>query len=179
MVNYDEIIEKAKNVGFTTAAPLSVDTLIFMPEVRDMCASGKCQKYGKSWACPPACGTLEEMRGIVKSYEKGLILQTVGQLEDEFDWEELRAAAIKQSESFRALWKELKGEFPRLYPMGSGGCSKCEECTYPDAPCRHPDELSSSMEACGLLVSRVCTDNNVPYNYGPKTIAYTGCFLLE
>ena len=34
------------------------------------------------------------------------------------------------------------------------------------------------MEAYGLMVNQVCLDNGLHYNYGPNTIAYTGCFLL-
>ncbi|MDR1217403.1 MAG: DUF2284 domain-containing protein [Oscillospiraceae bacterium] len=51
-------------------------------------------------------------------------------------------------------------------------------CVYPDAPCRFPDKLAYSMEACGLFVSRVCTDNGLKYNHGKDTICYTACFLL-
>ena len=61
--------------------------------------------------------------------------------------------------------------------MGVGACSLCEECTYPDAPCRFPDRMATSMEACGLFVSKVCTDNGLAYNYGQGNMAFTSCFL--
>jgi hypothetical protein len=35
------------------------------------------------------------------------------------------------------------------------------------------------MEAYGLLVTQICTDNGMKYYYGPDTLAYTSCFLLE
>lgn len=180
MLNYDELIQLAKDSGFSNAGPLDVSTLEFMPEVRDMCASGRCQMYGKNWACPPACGTLEEMREKVKGYKRGLLVQTVGQLEDNMDWENMQKAAEDQGKSFQALWKELEKKHPGLLAMGAGTCTRCKECTYPEGkPCRFPERLMYSMEACGLFVSKVCTDNNMKYNHGPNTVAYTGCFLLE
>ena len=35
------------------------------------------------------------------------------------------------------------------------------------------------MEAYGMLVLEVCKDNHLGYYYGPNTIAYTGCFLVD
>jgi predicted metal-binding protein len=119
------------------------------------------------------------MQEKVSKYSNGLIVQTVGQLEDSFDFEEMQASAVRHKVSFDALRKTLRAEYPGLFAMGSGGCARCTECTYPAAPCRFPEESSASMEACGLVVSRVCADNGVKYNYGPNTLAYTACFLLE
>ena len=179
MVTCDELISQAKSCGFTEAVPLDVSTLEFLPEVRDMCASGKCGKFDRSWSCPPAALSLEDMREKVKQYSKGLIVQTVGRLEDSYDYEAMMEAAKRQIENFGRLWDVLEPLYPDLYPMSTGGCSKCKKCTYPDAPCRFPKRMAYSMEACGLVVSKVCTDNGAKYNYGPNTIAYTGCFLLE
>ena len=62
-------------------------------------------------------------------------------------------------------------------PLSSGGCGICEKCTYPDAPCRFPDRAFPSMEACGLVVNDVCKASGIPYNYGPRTMTFTGCVL--
>ena len=40
------------------------DTLVFTPRVRTVCEM-ECPQYGKSWACPPGVGTVEEMPGAV------------------------------------------------------------------------------------------------------------------
>lgn len=180
MLDYEKLISQAKSCGFTEAGPLDVATLEFLPEVRDMCASDRCQSYGKNWACPPACGSLEEMREKVKGFSRGLLVQTVGQLEDDMDWEGMQQAAQDQAESFEKLHDQLLSEYPGLLAMGTGTCTRCKTCTYPEGkPCRFPEKLTYSMEACGLFVSRVCTDNGMKYNYGPNTVTYTACFLLE
>jgi len=179
MQEYEKLAVMAKDCGFTHCSPLEVSTLEFMQDVRDMCNPKQCNNYDKSWSCPPACASLEEMRELVLGYSGGVLVQTVGELEDSYDWEGIQDAAKNQSESFAKLWDALEPMYPQLYPMGTGGCSKCEKCTYPDEPCRFPERMACSMEACGLFVSKVCTDNGAKYNYGPNTIAYTGCFLLE
>ncbi|MDR0904617.1 MAG: DUF2284 domain-containing protein [Oscillospiraceae bacterium] len=180
-MNTEHLIETAKSVGFDDAGALDVSKLEFLQEVRDMCAADKCHNYGRSWSCPPAAPSLEEMRDKVKNYSQGLLVQTVGHLEDSLDFEEMMAAAARHAERFDKLWDALKAEYPDLYPMGSGGCQKCGpgNCAYPDAPCRFPEKLAYSMEACGLVVSRVATDNDMKYNHGKDTICYTAAFLLD
>ncbi len=179
MLDYDALFELAKECGFTHYGKLDVSTLEFLQEVRDMCATNQCGRYNKSWACPPACGTLEEMRARVSSYSHGIIVQTVGQMEDSFDWETMQETAQAQGRNFMKMWNELEKDYPGLMAMGTGTCTNCKECTYPDAPCRFPNKVAASMEACGLVVSKVCTDNGLKYNYGPNTLAYSACFLLE
>lgn len=179
MLDYEKLFEMAKECGFNSWGKLDVATLKFLPEVRDMCAANTCGMYGKSWACPPGCGELETMLEKVKGYTSGILVQTVGQLEDSMDWEGIQEAGMNQAKNFTAMFKLLKKDYPNMMPMGTGTCTRCKSCTYPDEPCRFPDELVSSMEACGLVVSDVCTANGVPYNHGKDTICYTACFLLE
>ena len=179
MPNYERLAEIAEACGFTHSSPLDVSTLEFLQDVRDMCNAKQCNRYDKSWSCPPAVGSLEEMRERVKGYTGGLLVQTVGELEDSYDWDGIQETAKQQSLNFGLMWDELEKEYPSVLAMGTGGCIKCETCTYPDAPCRFPDRMSSSMEACGLFVSKVCTDNGLAYNYGPNKMAFTACFLIE
>ena len=78
----------------------------------------------------------------------------------------------------RAVLPQMRARYADVLPLGAGCCHVCKECTYPDAPCRFPEQALSSMEAYGLLVSQSCTDCGLRYNYGPNIIAYTGCFLF-
>lgn len=144
-----------------------------------MCAADKCHQYNKNWTCPPGCGSLEECEGKVRRYQKGLIVQTVGELEDNMDGEGMMETEARHKEAFLRLMEDLKKDYPDLLAIGAGCCTRCKTCTYPDAPCRFPDKKVSSMEAYGMLVSQICKDNSLPYYYGDCTIAYTSCFLLE
>lgn len=178
MLDYVVLIELAKKCGFTEAGPLDVSTLECMTEVRDMCLG--CPSYDKFWACPPGCGSLDEMCDKINKYSNGLLVQTVGPLEDSFDWDNMQQSIINQDECFQKLRNELTCLYPGLMAISAGNCTQCESCTYTDGqPCRFPDRQTASMEAYGLLVGKVCSDNNIRYNYGPNTIAQTGCFLLE
>lgn len=174
----EQLLNLALEYGFTHAAPLDPGTLSFLPEVREMCRADRCNIYGKCWTCPPACGTLEECRERAAGYRRGFLVQTVGKLDDDFDYENMQETMEKHQSAFMCLADKLREEYPDMLPLGAGGCKICAACTYPDAPCRFPEKAHSSMEAYGLWVSDVCTKNNLPYNHGKLTIAYTSCFLL-
>lgn len=179
MINYDELISKCKEYGFTHAVPLDCATLTPMTEVRDMCAANRCGQYGSNWSCPPACGELEECIRKMEGFSRGILVQTVGYPEDSMDFETMMETEQQHKEHFLAFADYLTEVCPGRLALGSGCCTRCKTCAYPDAPCRFPDRMVSSMEAYGLLVTQVCESNNIPYYYGPGTIAYVSCYLLE
>ena len=86
--------------GFSHVAPLDCDTIELKPEVRQMCASDTCHKYNKCWSCPPGCGTLEECEAKVRRYKYGIIVQTVGELEDALDGEGMMETEARHKEYF-------------------------------------------------------------------------------
>jgi len=178
MQNNDALAAMARECGFTHNTPLDVSTLEFMQDVRDMCSADKCKKYNKTWSCPPACPSLEEMRERVMGYTGGLLVQTVGELEDSYDWDGIQATSALHKENFERMRDAIKKEHPSVLAMGAGGCNICETCTFPDKPCRFPDRMTVSMEAYGLFVSKVCKDNGLAYNYGSNKMAFTSCFLV-
>jgi predicted metal-binding protein len=178
-----EKIEDAKKIagecGFTTVADLDVDKIAVRKEARDACAENKCHQYGINWSCPPGCGTLDECAERLRAFKRGLILQTTAELEDPLDFDGMMEAAQRHGKSFEAFGEQVRRIYPSSMLIGSGGCARCKECTYPDKPCRFPDKVTSSMEALGMIVSDVCRDNDVKYYYGPGTLTYVSCVLLD
>ena len=144
-----------------------------------MCAANTCQAYGHSWACPPACGDIADFQRQMGSYEHCLVMQTVAELEDDFDFETMQEAGERHKQRVLALVEALDaaGLSGSTMTLSAGTCTLCSPCTYPDAPCRFPEKRLVSMEAAGLVVSDVCTLAGIPYNHGPQTIAYSGCVL--
>lgn len=179
MTEINKIIEQAKQYGFNEAAYLDVSTINLSDEVRDMCNEKNCQKYNTNWSCPPGCGTLEEGREKLSNYSMGIIVQTIGEIEDSLDYEGMMDIAEKHKNRFNNFYKIIKETYKDALAFGSGCCTVCSECTYPDEPCRFPNDYVSSMEANGMLVSEICKLNNIKYYYGPNKIAYTSCFVIK
>lgn len=175
----EKVLAIAKGAGFSQVGELDCDTIRLLPEVRKMCEDNTCGMYGRCWSCPPGCGTLEECESRVRKYKKGILVQTVGELEDSMDIEAMMDTEAAHKEHFMTAREELQKLYHDMLALGAGACTVCKSCAYPDAPCRFPEKAISSMESYGILVNQVCTDNQMKYYYGPGTIAYTSCFLLE
>lgn len=173
------LVRLSLELGFSHAAPLDAAKLQALPEVRDMCASGRCRRYGKSWSCPPACGSIEETAARMRRYTGGVLVQTTAQLEDEFDMETMNRAQEEHKRRFSRLARQARALQADCLPLTAGSCTICRSCTCPDRPCRFPDKMLSSMEAYGLLVSAVCKDAGLPYYYGPGTLTYSSCILFN
>lgn len=177
----NQIMQLAQEIGFDCMGECSAKDLVARPEVRSMCAAGKCQVYGHSWACPPACGELDDFQELMRTYEHCLVVQTVGEMEDDFDFEAMEETGSLQKRRVLDLVEVLDaaGLSSQTLTFSAGTCTLCAECTYPDAPCRFPDKRLVSMEAAGLVVSEVCELASIPYNHGPQTIAFSGCILYN
>ena len=90
----------ARQTGFSHWGIFPVEGLKFLPEVRAACADNKCGAYNKSWSCPPACGTIEECEARAKRFGWGILLQTTGEMEDDFDVDVMIASEQIQKERF-------------------------------------------------------------------------------
>ena len=174
-----DLVSLALELGFSHAAPLDAKKLRALPEVREMCASGRCRRYGKSWSCPPACGSIEETAGRMAAYTGGVLVQTTALLEDEFDIDGMNRAQEAHKKRFFDLARQARLLCPDVLPLTAGSCTLCRSCTCPGRPCRFPNKMLSSMEAYGLLVSDVCKDAGLPYYYGPRTLTYSACILTK
>lgn len=170
-------LRTAQDIGFSVAVEIDPAALSACTEVRAMCASDRCHAYGRNWSCPPACGTLGECNQRIRRYSEGILLQTVGTLEDSFDYEGMMELEQRHLTQFHKLSDLMKTQCASVLCLGSGGCRICSQCAWPE-PCRFPARAYSSMEAYGFLVSQVCQDNGVRYYYGENTLAYTACILF-
>lgn len=169
----------AEEYHFDCSALMDVTKLDVLQDVRDACKSNKCGAYNTTWACPPAFGDLEASEAMLRKYTRGLLVQSVQVLEDEFDWEGIEELGKRHGENFRKLHERLKKDYPGMLALGAGGCKICAKCTYPDAPCRFPEKMTYSMEGFGLFVSRVCEQCGIPYYHGKGTMTFSGCYLLK
>jgi predicted metal-binding protein len=162
------------------ADPFDLSVLTFEEEIRAMCEQNTCGRYGKSWNCPPVCGTVEELEAACRRYSKGILVNSVKQLEDSFDWQGM----MDGGRALCDILLDIDDAARRLgladyRILGSGGCNSCEDCSYPDHPCRHPDKQFTPIEACGINVMQTALDSGFKYNNGQNTVTYFGMLLYN
>ena len=154
--------------------------LTFSDDVRHMCEQNTCGRYNRAWNCPPVCGSVAELKAVCLGFKRGILVNTVAGLEDSFDWEGM----MEGGRGLCRLLVGLKGladaigiEDYRIF--GGGGCYGCDDCSYPDVPCRHPEMLFTPIEACGINVMQLAKDAGFKYINGQNTVTFFGMFLFN
>ena len=168
----------AREADFAAAAAFSTDDIELHESVRAYCAEDLCDQYGKRWACPPYCGTLEECGARIRNYALGVVAVTEAAIAHPGDIDGMRAAEERHHARL-FIWREAAAAaFPDFLMLGAGACKLCERCTCPDAPCRHPDRMLVSMEASGMIVRDLLVRCGLPYHTGGDRLTFAGCLLL-
>lgn len=174
-----DMMTLAEENGFSHIAYADMSAFVPMPDIRKMCAADRCGKWNNNWACPPACGSLETAAEQIRRYKRGILVQTTGELADEFDYEGMQEVSRRHKRSFSDFARQARLLYHDCLPLTAGTCDICTKCTYPSRPCRFPSKRLSSMEAYGLWVSNICTRSGLGYNYGAHTMTYTSCVLYN
>ena len=175
-----DLLETIRERGVNQADFFDLGILTFTNEVRLMCEQNSCGRYNRAWNCPPVCGSVAGLEEDCRKYARGILFNSVTKVEDSFDWEGM----IEGGRGLCELLIDLKGYADDLglkeYRIfGGGGCYSCEDCSYPDNPCHHPDMLFTPIEACGINVMQLARDAGFKYINGQNTVTYFGMILFN
>ena len=176
-----EWIAEALRLGADHACVIDASQIETDRIFRDMCAANSCGMYGKCWMCPPDAGEIETLMARIGEYDRALVYQLIGQLEDSFDVEgmaEAKQAHRRLSQQLRAVFD--RPEVKRVLHLGVGGCGICRPCAkVKGEPCAHPDLAMGSLEAYGIHVSRLAERAGMKYINGANTVTYFGVVLFS
>lgn len=139
-----DLIKEAMNMGFSDAAVMDTDKLVFAPEFRSFCEENLCGCYNVNPACPPMSGTVEEMIQRARSYDKTLVLQTVH--EDKHDPAEYKRDKLQQNKITEELAAKMKTEEIEDIMIMSAGPYKQNSCM--SAYCVNAQKMA---DAAGML----------------------------
>jgi len=147
----------------------------FSADIVKACQMNTCGYFNKCWTCPPAVGTLEELKEKILAFDSAFVFTTMGKLEDSFDFEGMQAA----KEYHSRLTGEIHEKFGKTFPVyGAGACTACTPCAYPQ-PCRFPDKAYLSVEAAGINVTELSRAAKIHYNNGKNTVTYFSMILFN
>ena len=137
----------------------------FSERIRYVCEH-ECTMYGKSWACPPAVGSVAECREKVLSYPAGLVFTTLTEVEDIADLEATLATRAPHEQITRQVRDILRQYASDVLTLSTEACAICEHCTYPNAPCRHPDRMFPCVESYGVVATDLAEKNGIEFYNG-------------
>ncbi len=160
--------------GLTEYRVIEIAEIPFSETVLEACRANRCGRYGTCWTCPPGTTGMEEK---IKGYRHAVVFSRKHDLEDSFDFEGMTEGMRRCRDLLNDIRADLDRDGVSYLALGCEGCSLCPTCTYPDAPCRHPDKATPSVEACGIHVVELSRKIGIRYNNGPDTVTYF-CIVL-
>ncbi|MEE0776497.1 MAG: DUF2284 domain-containing protein [Bacillota bacterium] len=153
-----DYIAYAKECGISEAAAFNPQELPFDDAaiLRQGCEANDCGKYDTNWSCPPGIGSIEEVESKVKQWRHGIVMQFLTEAIDS----SLQPELFKEiSGSFnvmaRKVFDKVLEEHGDGYMLGRGGCTICKECTYPEKPCRYPEQMIPCISSHSINVYRL------------------------
>lgn len=166
-------------LGAKAAAVINVENISFDPAFRSMCASNVCGNYGKSYMCPPDVGEIHVLILEAKTYSHAVVYQTVGLLEDSYDFEGMMEAGQLHNDLAQNVQALFCKNGRKALHLGAGGCRLCPVCGKKTGePCRFPHRAMSSLEAYGINVSKLAGQCGMRYVNGENTVTYFGAALF-
>ena len=154
------------------------EELTFSPRVRYICET-ECPRYGKSWACPPGCGTVEDCQARCLRCPHGLLITTMTEVSDIADIRETLNTRGGHEEITRAVRELFRAQGLEPYVLSTESCALCEECTYPDAPCRHPDRMFPCVESQGILVTELSERHGIGFWAEGNIVTWFSLLLFD
>ena len=176
------IIGELKDFGVSAAVFFDASDIKFSAEFRDMCRSNYCGSYGKNYKCPPSVGEMDDCIAEVRSYDRALLVQTIRNIEDSYDFEGMRDAGDDHAANMVKLREYLSENhsFAGALYLSAGGCKICPKCgILTDTPCRAPDRAISSVEAYCMNVADMTEAHGLHYINGENTVSFVGLVLIR
>lgn len=175
----DELIRLAIEFGAKKATIICTEDIIVSSVFRDICASNSCGKFGKCWMCPPDIGEIDELMTRLKTFQYGLLYQTIYEIEDSFDIEGMGNAAVLHAKVSQSVNDAMKPLLPGCLHLSCGGCNLCKRCAKLDGqPCRMPEKALPPMEGYGIDVYQTVKPTNLKYTNGQNTVTFFGIVLF-
>ena len=155
----------------------SPDKLEFSTRVRWICEH-ECTQYGKSWACPPGVGTVEECKAHCLTYCTCLVIETLTEVADIANLEETLATRREHEEITDQVAEILRQLGAAPFVLSTESCAICPRCAILDRlPCRFPERMHPCVESQGINVIPVLEENGLTFQYGQNVVTWISMLL--
>lgn len=153
---------------YTVSLPADEYIAVYRDARRFAVCCRACPNYGRSWACPPFEFNVEE---YLSGYRTALIIATkVTPLQSGMLLSETERLLRPERVRHERMLLDLEQRFGGRAFAYAGRCLYCPEgsCTRPEGrPCRHPEWVRPSLEACGFDLGRTTEElMGIPLRWG-------------
>ena len=158
---------------------IPTESISVYPKVRYICKE-ECRRFGTTWACPPAVGTLEQCEKKIRDYPRALLFSSAAEITDLLNLQEM----LQTRKEHEGITNEIGAFFRNhgydVYILSTESCSICKDCTYVSGlPCRHPELMHPCLESHGILVQELAKRYSMEYSLGGSTILWFSLICIR
>ena len=151
---------------------LEPEKLEFSQRVRRVCQQ-ECPRYGKTWACPPAVGSVEACRCRCLGYGNCLMIATATEVGSVSNMQEALDTRVGHEEITNDVGALLREQGIEAYILSTEACGICERCAYLDGePCRYPEKMHPCVESHGINLIPVLEENGMEFQFGGNVVTW-------
>ena len=141
---------------------IRTEDLCFSERIRWICEH-ECPMYNKTWACPPAVGSVEECKERCLAFDEALLIATITEVSDIANIDETLSTRGPHEEITREVLGLVRGQGAEAIALSTEACAVCESCAWPDAPCRHGDRMFPCVESHGIVVTDLAERTGIDF----------------
>ena len=146
--------------------------LEFSDRIRWICQH-ECPMYGKTWACPPGVGSVEECKGKCLGYQNCLMISTITEVEDISNIDEALATRAPHEKITNQVRDLMRQQGVEPYILSTEACAICDRCAILDGlPCRMPGRMHPCVESHGINILSLLEDMGLSFQYGENVVTW-------
>ena len=172
------MIDREKLEQQLSQLPLYIYTYVdpkgfeFSQRIRYICQA-ECPMYNKTWACPPAVGTVDACQAKCLSYRHCLLIGTIVECDDIADIDATLATRAEHETVTNQVRELFRAQGTEPYVLSTEACAVCQRCAWLDGqPCRYPDRMHPCLESHGINIIPTLEENGLDFQYGSNMITW-------
>lgn len=179
MLNRELLEEQLTAFPLFTYGFVDPKMLDFTERVRYICST-ECPMYGKTWACPPAVGSVEACKGRCLQFSDCLMISTITEISDIANVEEALATRGDHEAITNEIAELMGQQGVQPYILSTEACAICERCAYLDGqPCRFPEKMHPCVESHGINVIPAMEAQGIPFISGENVVTWVSLLFFN
>ena len=154
------------------------NTIEFSQRIRYICQA-ECPMYGRTWACPPAVGAVEDCQKKCRSFQNCLVIGTIVEVTDSADIEQSLATRHDHEMITNQVRDLMREQGTEPYILSTEACAICSRCAYLDGlPCRMPKKMHPCVESHGINIIPTLEAQGLDFIYGSNIVTWYSLFFF-
>ena len=136
--------------------------------------------YNKTWACPPAVGSVDACKGKCQSYVNCLMISTITEVEDIASIEQTLATRPEHEAVTHEVADLIRQQGIEPFVLSTEACTLCDHCAWPEGkPCRYPEKMHPCVESHGINIIPVLEEQGICFQYGENVVTWISLLFFN